>query len=38
MNLYWEGYLDHEIDRIVDDRFEARGQGRPNETKRLSIH
>ena len=33
-----EGYLDHEIDRIVDDRFEARGQGRPNKTKRLSIH
>jgi hypothetical protein len=33
-----EGYLDHEIQRIVDDRFEARGQGRPNRTKRLAMH
>jgi hypothetical protein len=32
-----EGYLEHEIRERLDDRFEVRGQGRPNQTKRSSV-
>ncbi len=32
-----EGYLEHEIRQRLDERFEALGQGRPNQTKRFSI-
>jgi hypothetical protein len=32
---YVEGMLEHEVQRLTDDRFERRGQGRPNRTVRL---
>jgi hypothetical protein len=32
-----EGYLEAEIRQRADDRFEAAGRGRPNETKRRSL-
>ena len=32
-----EGYLEHEIRERLDDRFEALGQGRPNQTRRPSV-
>lgn len=33
-----EGYLEFDIRQLADDGFEAVGQGRPNETKRRSLH
>jgi hypothetical protein len=33
-----EGYLEHEILRADDERLEALGRGRPNGTKRSSMH
>jgi len=33
-----EGYLESEIRQRADDGFEALGRGRPNETKRITIH
>jgi hypothetical protein len=32
-----EGYLEHEIRQLLDERFEALGRGRPNETNRFSM-
>ena len=34
---YIEGYLELEIRQLADEKFEASGQGRPNETKRRSL-
>ncbi|GMR24494.1 MAG: hypothetical protein BMS9Abin37_3046 [Acidobacteriota bacterium] len=33
-----EGYLESDIRQLADDGFEALGKGRPNETKRRSVH
>jgi hypothetical protein len=32
-----EGYLEHEIRQLLDERFKALGRGHPNETKRFSM-
>lgn len=34
---YVEGYLEYEIRQLADEKFEALGQGRPNETNRRSL-
>ena len=35
---FCEGTLEHEIEQLSDDRFEARGEGRPNKTEPRRQH
>lgn len=35
---FCEGMLESRLNEIVDDEFEARGQGRLNQTKKLPFH